>query len=227
MKYYAYVLAAIFIGAFLPFLVSQAASSYSPSFIQVSKMVYPQHGQTLGTDGHYLFKVFPVTGAEWYVLELSQGGQIKQWYNYTGEFRLNKGTADHNMWQEGNVNVRVAYQKGGVLSPIHSFSIYLISPAKIQYPVQRQTLDLEGSYMFKAQPVLGAESYRFMFFQGGKKVYDNLHHGGVSKNGEWAIHPNDSMHRMFNAGAMEVQVVPWIDGQWGPKQVIKVNLVAR
>ena len=45
------------------------------------------------------------------------------------------------------------------------------------YPIDGQTIDYEGSYLFKVEPIANAQGFLWGFFQNGVMVWENFRDG--------------------------------------------------
>jgi hypothetical protein len=97
------------LGRPLAFEVTQ--SSARSADLDGPSFVYPKNGQTLDSEGAYLFKVKPVEGASEYLWGFFQGGKMV-WENYRNERKLSgteygiqPGTPAHKKFVKGNVDV--------------------------------------------------------------------------------------------------------------------------
>ena len=95
------------------------------------------------------------------------------------------------------------------------------------YPTDGQTLDYEGSYLFKVQPIASAEGFLWGFFQNGVMVWENYRDEGVLSGNEYGIHPGTIAHSKFAPGDVEVWVRAAINGQWTDATVITIHLQPR
>jgi len=103
----------------------------------------------------------------------------------------------------------------------------VITPEMV-YPKNLQILDLEGSYMFKVEPITGAEGYAFGLYQNGSLIYENVRdEGKLSSDGEFAIHSDNAAHSKFRAGDVEVIIKAKVDGEWTRERIIFVTLQPR
>lgn len=96
------------------------------------------------------------------------------------------------------------------------------------YPQNGQTLDLEGAYMFKVRPVVGASRYLFGFFQNGVMIFENQRDvKTLSSNGEFAIWESDPAHAKFRAGEVKVTVRALVNNRWTGTREITIILKPR
>ena len=95
------------------------------------------------------------------------------------------------------------------------------------YPIDGQTLDFEGSYLFRVQPIASAQGYLWGFFQNGVMVWENWRDEGALSDNEYGIHPGTVAHTKFALGAVDVWVRASIDGQWTDATVITIYLQPR
>ncbi|MCL5746856.1 MAG: hypothetical protein M1277_01060 [Patescibacteria group bacterium] len=102
------------------------------------------------------------------------------------------------------------------------------SAPEMVYPVDGQTLDLEGAYMFKVKPIAGATGYLFGLFQDGVMTYENYRDTGtLSANGEFALWPDNPAHAKFHTGAVTVMVRALVNNQWTDARQITIYLEPR
>jgi uncharacterized delta-60 repeat protein len=92
------------------------------------------------------------------------------------------------------------------------------------YPVDGQTLDYEGSYLFKVKPIHSAEGFLWGFFQNGVMVWENFRDERVLSGTEYGIHPGTLAHSKFVPGPVEVWVRAWVNGGWTDATVITIHL---
>jgi uncharacterized delta-60 repeat protein len=95
------------------------------------------------------------------------------------------------------------------------------------YPIDGQTLDYEGSYLFKVNPIPSAEGFLWGFFQNGVMVWENYRDEGTLSGNEYWIHPGSIAHSKFAPGDVEVWVRASIKGQWTDATVITIHLQPR
>ena len=95
------------------------------------------------------------------------------------------------------------------------------------YPVDGQTLDFEGWYLFRVHPIPSAQGYLWGFFQNGVMVWENYRDEGTLSGNEYAIQPGTVAHSRFVPGDVEVWVRGWVDNQWTDATVITIHLVPR
>lgn len=96
------------------------------------------------------------------------------------------------------------------------------------YPQDRQTLDLEGAFMFKIKPVEGASGYLFGLFQDGVMVYENYRDTKtLSSNGEFALWEGNPAHAKFHTGEVKVMIRAYVRNQWTDAREIFINLRPR
>lgn len=114
-------------------------------------------------------------------------------------------------------------------SPLPTPSIIPMPEApQMVYPQDRQTLDLEGAYMFKVKPVEGASGYLFGLFQNGVMVYENYRDTKtLSSNGEFALWEGNPAHAKFHSGEVKVMIRAYVRNQWTDAREIFINLRPR
>jgi hypothetical protein len=92
------------------------------------------------------------------------------------------------------------------------------------YPVNGQTLDYPGAYLFKVEPIAAAQGFLWSFFQNGVMVWENLRDEGILSGNEYGIHPGTEAHGRFVPGSVEVWVSAMVDTQWTDTAVITIHL---
>lgn len=92
------------------------------------------------------------------------------------------------------------------------------------YPTNGQSLDYEGSYLFKVQPIISAQGFLWGFFQNGVMVWENLRDEGRLSTNEYAITVGSLAHSKFSLGDVEVWVRASINGQWTDATAITIHL---
>jgi len=96
------------------------------------------------------------------------------------------------------------------------------------YPKNGQTLDLEGAYMFKVQPVASASGYLFGLFQDNVMVYENYRDAKqLSTNGEFTLSQSNPAHAKFKAGPVKVMIRAYVRNQWTDARTINIALKPR
>lgn len=104
----------------------------------------------------------------------------------------------------------------------------ILSAPVMIYPQNGQTLDLEGAYMFKVQPIPGAQGYLFGFFQNGVMIYENWRDTRrLSPDGVFNIWESDPAHAKFKAGPVQVWIRGWVNNRWTNAREITIILKAR
>jgi hypothetical protein len=93
--------------------------------------VYPVDGQSIGYEGHYLFEVQPIDGADGFLWGFFQGG-VLIWENLRDEGSLSSntyaiyaGTEAHSRFSPGAVEVWVRASRNGVFYDAAVITIYL------------------------------------------------------------------------------------------------------
>jgi len=102
-----------------------------------------------------------------------------------------------------------------------------ILPPSFIYPVDGQTLDYEGAYLFKVTPVEGADGYLWGFFQENVMVWENFRDEGGLSGTEYGILEGSIGHGKFATGPVQVWVRASINGQWTDPTVITIYLKPR
>lgn len=97
-------------------------------------------------------------------------------------------------------------------------------PPNFVYPVNGQTLDLEGSYLFKVTATPNASGYLFGFFQNGDPVWENLANEGNLSGTQYGISAGSEGQSRFEAGEVEVWVRALVYGQWTEPRIIVIQL---
>jgi pimeloyl-ACP methyl ester carboxylesterase len=92
------------------------------------------------------------------------------------------------------------------------------------YPVNGQTLDYEGAYLFKVQPIASAQGFLWGFFQNGVMVWENLRDEGTLSTNEYGILEGSLGHSKFSLGDVDVWVRASINGAWTDATVITIHL---
>jgi len=92
------------------------------------------------------------------------------------------------------------------------------------YPENGATLDYEGSYLFKVEPIPDAQGFLWGFFQNGVMVWENLRDEGTLSGNEYGIHPGTVAHSQFAPGSVEVWVRALINEQWTEPTIITIYL---
>jgi hypothetical protein len=117
------------LGRPLDFTVTQ--SSAASAELDGPSFVYPKNGQTLDSEGAYLFKVKPVAGASGYLWGFFQGGTMV-WENYRyerklsgTEYAIRPGTPAHRKFVKGKVAVWVRGLVNGKWTKATIITIYL------------------------------------------------------------------------------------------------------
>lgn len=98
-------------------------------------------------------------------------------------------------------------------------------PLTFEYPVDGQTLDYEGDYLFKVTEVLEAEAYFWSFSQNGVVVWENLRDDkGLTSGGTYLIAKDTEAHSRFVPGPVEVTVRAVKGEFYADPTVITINL---
>lgn len=98
---------------------------------------------------------------------------------------------------------------------------------EMAYPQDGQVLNYgyPHAYMFKVNPILRASGYRFMFYQNGALLYDNLRdQGQLSSNGEFAFWPGDKGYSLFQRGDVKVEIRALVSNNWTSPRIITIKL---
>lgn len=92
------------------------------------------------------------------------------------------------------------------------------------YPVDGQTLDYAGDWLFKVEPMANAQGFLWGFFQNGEMVWENLRDEGQLSGNEYAILAGSEAHSRFLPGDVEVWIRASIGDQWTQATVITIHL---
>jgi hypothetical protein len=92
------------------------------------------------------------------------------------------------------------------------------------YPVDGQTLDYEGNYLFKVEPMANAQGFLWGFFQNGEGVWENWQDEGTLSGNEYGILEDSVAHSKFVIGSVEVWVRALINGEWTEPTMIIIYL---
>jgi hypothetical protein len=100
------------------------------------------------------------------------------------------------------------------------------------YPVNDQTLDYEGAYLFKVSPIANAQGYLFGFFQKDENqmyrmVWENWRDDHTLSNTEYGIQMTTPAHDAFVVGDVQVSVRAQVAGQWTNATIITIHLQPR
>jgi hypothetical protein len=224
-------------------LYNQYAEITPPPAQNIPEFNYPVNGQTLDYEGHYIFEVKPVNGATGFLWGFEQNGQLI-WENWRDEgklndtgYRITPNTAAHNKFSPGPVKVIVRAQIDGKWSEARIITIHLKPregenpPAQnipeFNYPVNGQTLDYEGHYIFEVKPVNGATGFLWGFEQNGQLIWENWRDEGKLNDTGYRITPNTAAHNKFSPGPVKVIVRAQIDGKWSEARIITIHLKPR
>jgi len=93
------------------------------------------------------------------------------------------------------------------------------------YPQDGQTLDYNGAYLFRVQPMSNASGYLWGFFQNGVMVWENWRDEQQLPTNEYGIYPNTLAHSKFVPGDIQVWVRGLIDGSYTDATIITIHLV--
>lgn len=92
------------------------------------------------------------------------------------------------------------------------------------YPINEQTLDYEGDYLFRVEPVSGATNYLWGFFQENMMVWENFRDEHSLSPNEYGIMVDTQAHTKFKPGMVKVSVRALIKGDWTDATVITIYL---
>lgn len=93
------------------------------------------------------------------------------------------------------------------------------------YPVNGQSLDYNGAYLFRVLPMTNATGYLWGFFQGGVLVWENSRDEGHLSTNEYGIYIHTLAHSKFVPGDVEVWVRAVINGEFTDATIITIHLV--
>ncbi|MBN2257062.1 MAG: hypothetical protein JW704_04465 [Anaerolineaceae bacterium] len=93
------------------------------------------------------------------------------------------------------------------------------------YPVNGQSLDYNGAYLFRVLPMENATGYLWGFFQNDILVWENLRDQEQLSTHEYEISTGSPAHANFVPGDLEVWVRAFIDEQYTDATVITIHLV--
>jgi hypothetical protein len=99
----------------------------------------------------------------------------------------------------------------------------IIKPIFI-YPVDGQTLNYAGDWLFKVEPMANAQGFLWGFFQNGEMVWENLTDEGTLSSNEYGIFEGSVAHSKFVQGIVEVWVRASIDNEWTEAAIITIYL---
>jgi hypothetical protein len=91
------------------------------------------------------------------------------------------------------------------------------------YPVDGQTLDYYGWYMFKVNPINDAQGFLWGFEQNGQLIWENLRDDGYLSGNEYNIPPGP-IQAKFVPGPVKVIVRAYINNQWTNVNIIQIIL---
>ena len=100
---------------------------------------------------------------------------------------------------------------------------HLVKPV-FDYPVDGQTLDFEGWYLFRVQPIPSAQGYLWRFFQNGSLVWENLQDEGSLSGNVYYIAADGVAHTKFLPGDVKVSVRALVNGRWTDATIITIHL---
>ncbi len=143
--------------------------------------------------------------------------------SFTVSFQVpqNAAPGDHTIRFQGREYLDVKFT-------VTSSSTPTPTPAQhkpvFSYPAEGATLDYEGSYSFKVEPIDGVQEFLWGFFQNGKMVWENFRDEGTLSSNEYVISPGTTAHSKFIPGNVEVWVRASIEGQWTDAAIITIYL---
>lgn len=119
------------------------------------------------------------------------------------------------------------YTSSSLVLAYNQTSTDLTAPTMV-YPLDRQTLDLEGAYLFRVNQIPGATGYLFGLFQDGSLVYENYRdEKTLSANGEFALWTSNPAHKDFHQGEVKVMIRALVNSQWTDAREIYIYLQPR
>ncbi|MFN8479724.1 MAG: hypothetical protein U0074_18060 [Kouleothrix sp.] len=142
------------------------------------------------------------------------GHEMRNWWDAIYDFN---GFIDQ-YWSLYIINETKAYIPFALSGP------QTITKPVFVYPVDGQTLDYVGSYLFKVTPVTSQQVYLWGFFQNGVMIWENLRDEGTLSNNEYGIYEGTLGHSKFKPGNVQVWVRASNNGQWTDATVITINL---
>lgn len=84
---------------------------------------------------------------------------------------------------------------------------HLPLPLVFEYPADQQTVDYEGTFVFRVTDIEGAEGYLWNFSQNGVVVWENLRdEKGYTAGGTYEIPEGSEAHSRFIPGPVDVSV---------------------
>jgi uncharacterized protein YkwD len=95
--------------------------------VQAVTFEYPSDGQILHYEGHYLFKVYAIDGADRYEWRFSQNGTELLLDENDNEYGIFAGTEAHNAFVAGDAEVQVRARVGGVWTDETTITIQLVA----------------------------------------------------------------------------------------------------
>ncbi|MBP9759440.1 hypothetical protein KBD45_07135 [Candidatus Dojkabacteria bacterium] len=78
--------------------------------------------------------------------------------------------------------------------------------SRFKYPVENQTLDLEGSYLFKLNKFSDRQYYYYYFIYQPSYEHSGAIKGGYFTNGEYGLGMDEAVHNNFVVGALKTIV---------------------
>src|SRR5215211_767119 len=129
----------------------------------------------------------------------------------SGAYTLNIVTSNW-LGEVAQETVNGTAQPGATYRQTIDYSSYLgINKPVFVYPVDGQTLDYKGSYLFKVEPIAAAQGFLWGFFQNGVMVWENYRDEGKLSTNEYGIHPGTTAYTKFAPGSVQVWVRALID----------------
>ncbi|MBC7871966.1 MAG: hypothetical protein H7Y09_14065 [Chitinophagaceae bacterium] len=94
------------------------------------------------------------------------------------------------------------------------------------FPVEDQTLDYEGSYLFAIETLDDAQAYLWEFIQNDQRIWQELKFGNDRSATEYGIGIGSDLHSRFTVGDVRVSVRALIGDTWTESNEITIHLVS-
>lgn len=98
---------------------------------------------------------------------------------------------------------------------------------QFEFPVDGQTIDYEGAYLFALQPVPNAVAYLWQFNQDGRQRWEDLNFVADSRATEYGIINGTDVHTRFLPGELQVTVRAQVGAAWTAPTTITIALRPR
>lgn len=92
------------------------------------------------------------------------------------------------------------------------------------YPVDGQTLDYAGDWLFKVEPMAYGQGFLWSFLQNDEMVWENWRDERTLSGNEYAILEGSVAHNKFIPGSVEVWVRAWENVEWTEARIITIYL---